>query len=150
MMELNHTEQMALFEGLMDAEYRKLKPQFPRCRFKKELFPEGIYLHIQNGRRHCDVEVGTGIHINCWRNERYGRDDDLCSWSYNPPKDDQVAELSRYLQEVHFPCWNSRSAALMSCFQPSGSNRLCGHDTCSAVWWSRLRRGRRFHPDRRE
>ena len=86
MMELNHTEQMALFEGLMDAEYRKLKPQFPRCRFKKELFPEGIYLHIQNGRRHCD-----------------GRDDDLCSWSYNPPKDDQVAELSRYLQEVHFP-----------------------------------------------
>ena len=103
MMELNHTEQMALFEGLMDAEYRKLKPQFPRCRFKKELFPEGIYLHIQNGRRHCDVEVGTGIHINCWRNERYGRDDDLCSWSYNPPKDDQVAELSRYLQEVHFP-----------------------------------------------
>ena len=86
-----------------NAEYRKLKPQFPRCRFKKEFFPEGIYLHIQNGRRHCDVEVGTGIHINCWRNERYGRDDDLCSWSYNPPKDDQVAELSRYLQEVHFP-----------------------------------------------
>ena len=69
----------------------------------KEFFPEGIYLHIQNGRRHCDVEVGTGIHINCWRNERYGRDDDLCSWSYNPPKDDQVTELSRYLQEVHFP-----------------------------------------------
>ena len=103
MMELNHTEQMALFEGLMDAEYRKLKPQFPRCRFKKEFFPEGIYLHIQNGRRHCDVEVGTGIHINCWRNERYGRDDDLCSWSYNPPKDNQVMELSRYLQEVHFP-----------------------------------------------
>ena len=65
MMELNHAEQMALFEGLMDAEYRKLKPQFPRCRFRKEFFPEGIYLHIQNGRRHCDVEVGTGIHINC-------------------------------------------------------------------------------------
>ena len=103
MMELNHAEQMALFEGLMDAEYRKLKPQFPRCRFKKDFFPEGIYLHIQNGRRHCDVEVGTGIHINCWRNERYGRDDDLYSCSYNPPKDNQVMELARYLQEVPFP-----------------------------------------------
>ena len=45
MMELNHTEQMALFEGLMDAEYRKLKPQFPRCRFKKELFPEDLSAH---------------------------------------------------------------------------------------------------------
>ena len=41
MMELNHTEQMALFEGLMDLEYQ-LKPQFPRCRFKEELFPEGF------------------------------------------------------------------------------------------------------------
>lgn len=26
----------------------------------------------------------------------------------------------------------------------------CGGNTCSAVWWFRLRRGRRFHPDRRE
>ena len=26
----------------------------------------------------------------------------------------------------------------------------CGGNTCSVVWWSRLRRGRRFHPDRRE
>ena len=69
----------------------------------RSFFPEGIYLHIQNGRRHCDVEVGTGIHINCWRNERYGRDDDLYSCSYNPPKDNQVMELARYLQEVHFP-----------------------------------------------
>lgn len=112
MMELNHTEQMALFEGLMDAEYRKLKPQFPRCRIKKEFFPEGIYLHIQSGRRHCDVEVGTGIHINCWRNERYGRDDDLCSWSYNPPKDNQVMELARYLQEVHFPPAGTAGAPL--------------------------------------
>ena len=25
MMELNHAEQMALFEGLMDAEYRRLR-----------------------------------------------------------------------------------------------------------------------------
>ena len=76
-MELTHVEQMALFEGLMDAEYRKLKPLFPRCRLKKALFTGGIYFHIQNGRRHCEVEVGTGVHINCWRNERYGRDDDL-------------------------------------------------------------------------
>ena len=42
MMELNQTEQTALFEGLMDAEYRKLKPKFPRCRFQKGLCPEGL------------------------------------------------------------------------------------------------------------
>lgn len=102
-MELTHVEQMALFEGLMDAEYRKLKPLFPRCRLKKALFTEGIYFHIQNGRRHCEVEVGTSVHINCWRNERYGRDDDLYHCSYNPPQEGQVMELARYLQEVHFP-----------------------------------------------
>lgn len=45
-MELTHVEQMALFEGLMDAEYRKLKPLFPRCRLKKALFTGGIYFHI--------------------------------------------------------------------------------------------------------
>ena len=69
----------------------------------RKSFSRKGFLHIQNGRRHCDVEVGTGIHINCWRNERYGRDDDLYSCSYNPPKDNQVMELARYLQEVHFP-----------------------------------------------
>ena len=42
MMELNHAEQMALFEGLMDAEYRKLKRQFPRCRVRKEFLPVGL------------------------------------------------------------------------------------------------------------
>ena len=112
MMELNHAEQMALFEGLMDAEYRKLKPQFPRCRFRKEFFPEGIYLHIQNGRRHCDVEVGTGIHINCWRNERYGRDDDLYSCSYNPPKDNQVMELAPVSARGSFPPAGTAGAPL--------------------------------------
>ena len=127
MMELNHTEQMALFEGLMDAEYRKLKPQFPRCRIKKEFFPEGIYLHIQNGRRHCDVEVGTGIHINCWRNERYGRDDDLCSWSVGAIIRRRTIRWQSFpgiCKRFISPCWNSRSAAPMSCSQPSGSNRL--------------------------
>lgn len=102
-MELNQTEKMALFEGLMDAEYRKLKPEFPRCRFRKEFSPEGLYLHIQNGRRHCEVGVGTNIYIHCWRNERYGRDDDLFSGNYIPSQDGQAMELSRYLQKVPFP-----------------------------------------------
>lgn len=103
MMELNQTEQTALFEGLMDAEYRKLKPEFPRCRFQKELCPEGLCLHIQNGRRHCEVGAGTRMYIHCWRNERYGVDDDLFTGSYVPPQDGQAMELSRYLQEVCFP-----------------------------------------------
>lgn len=115
-MELTHVEQMALFEGLMDAEYRKLKPLFPRCRLKKALFTEGIYFHIQNGRRHCEVEVGTDVHINCWRNERYGRDDDLYHCSYNPPQEGQVMELARYLQEVHFPLLEQPDKTSMELF----------------------------------
>lgn len=42
MMELTHVEQMALFEGLLDAEYRKLRPLFPRCRFKKHFSRRGF------------------------------------------------------------------------------------------------------------
>ena len=115
-MELTHVEQMALFEGLLDAEYRKLKPLFPRCRFKKEFFSEGISFHIQNGRRHCDVEVGNGIRMNCWRNERYGRDDDLCSYGCNPPQEGQVMDLARYLQKVYFPLLEQPDKTSMELF----------------------------------
>ena len=150
MMELNHTEQMALFEGLMDAEYRKLKPQFPRCRFKKEFSRKGFI---------CTSRTAGGTVM--WRSA-------LASTSTAGGMSGMAGTMTcavgaiirrRTIRWQSFPgickrfispCWNSRSAALMSCFQPSGSNRLCGHDTCSAVWWSRLRRGRRFHPDRRE
>ena len=103
-MELTHVEQMALFEGLMDAEYRKLKPLFPRCRLKKALFTGGIYFHIQNGRRHCEVEVGTIAATILPRKDR--------SWS-----------LPGICKKFISPYWNSRTKPRWSCFLKYGIKR---------------------------
>ena len=104
MMELNHAEQVALFEGLMECGNTESSSRCSRDAGLRKSFSRWDL------SAHPERQAGTVM----WRSalaststaggmSGMARDDDLCSWSYNPPKDDQVAELSRYLQEFHFP-----------------------------------------------
>ncbi|XBX07683.1 hypothetical protein QMP26_05860 [Enterocloster clostridioformis] len=102
-MEFTQAEITALFEGLMLAEQRKLKPLFPRCRFKTEVYDDAVILHASNGRRKCKVTITKTILMECWRNERYGLDDSLCDGTYTVMTDEDVIQLARYLQKVYFP-----------------------------------------------
>lgn len=102
-MNFTQTEVIALFEGLMTAEHRKLKAQFPRCRLQKEPTEEGMILRAANGRRKCEIVIGDKIELSSWRNERYGVDDYLSSWTYPAYSDEEVLELARYVQTVYFP-----------------------------------------------
>ena len=105
-MELTHVEQMALFEGLMDAEYRKLKPLFPRCRLKKALFTGGIYFHIQNGG--MSGMDGTMI----------------CTIAATIlPRKDRSWSLPGICKKFISPYWNSRTKPRWSCFLKYGIKR---------------------------
>lgn len=96
-------EVMALFEGLMIAEHRKLKEKFMRCRLHREITDTSIVLEIQNGRRRCKVSVSDTVDLSCWRNERYGLDDYLSSWSSPGYLFEDVLSLSQTIQEIYFP-----------------------------------------------
>ena len=103
-MEFTKIEVMALFEGLMTAEHRKLKETFPRCRLRRETTDSGITLELQNGRRRCEVKISEKqLDVNCWRNERYGVDDYHSSWSNCVGLPEDVMSLAQTMQELYFP-----------------------------------------------
>ena len=102
-MEITKNQAIALFEGLMIAEHRKLKEKFPRCRLRREIADAGMTLEIQNGRRRCEVSVSEKLDVTCWRNERYGVDDYHSSWTYCIDLLEDVLSLAQELQEFYFP-----------------------------------------------
>lgn len=115
-MNFTQTEVIALMEGLMTAEHRKLKKQFPRCRLQKEFTDRGIVLRAGNGRRKCEVVIGNKIELSCWRSERYGVDDYLSSWSYSDYDAEEVLELARHIQTIYFPLLEQPDKTSMDLF----------------------------------
>ena len=122
-MELTHVEQMALFEGLMDAEYRKLKPLFPRCRLKKAL-SQGASISIS---RMADAIVK-------WRSEpaftstaggMSGMDGTMiCTIAATIlPRKDRSWSLPGICKKFISPYWNSRTKPRWSCFLKYGIKR---------------------------
>ena len=45
-MELSQRETIALFEGLMESELRKMRQLYPRCRIEREYGEDGIFYKV--------------------------------------------------------------------------------------------------------
>ena len=119
-MELTHVEQMALFEGLMDAEYRKLK----RVVVSKRRFSQGASISIS---RMADAIVK-------WRSEpaftstaggMSGMDGTMiCTIAATIlPRKDRSWSLPGICKKFISPYWNSRTKPRWSCFLKYGIKR---------------------------
>lgn len=110
---LTTQEVIALFEGLMRAEERRLRAKYPRCcRFRWEIAEESLHLEISVRKRKFELYVGDKIDIVAWYNCRScGVDDYISDFSYLHYTDEEVWTLARLLQTRYFPILENPEAS---------------------------------------
>ena len=103
-MELSRRETVALFEGLMEAELRKMRRMYPRCRIERDLGEEEIYYTVRIGKRRFTLFVGASIELTLisMRN-KHEYEDYTCDGATTCYTDEEAAHCKELLQSYYFP-----------------------------------------------
>ena len=104
-MEVSVHEIVALFEGLLNAEERRLRSKYPRnCRFKWEIEEDSLHVQISVRKRKFELYVGDQIDMVAWYNSRScGVDDYISDFTNLGCTDGNVLQLVRLMQARYFP-----------------------------------------------
>lgn len=98
-------EVVALFEGLVQAEERRLRAKYQYGgRFKWEIGEEELHIQFVIRKRKFELYVGSMIDAVLWYDKRScGVDDYISDCSSTPYTNEDVLRLARLLQSRYFP-----------------------------------------------
>lgn len=103
-MELSQRETIALFEGLMESELRKMRQLYPRCRIEREYGEDEIFYKVGIGKRRFTLSVGASIDISLMSmRNKHEYEDYVCDGATTCYTDEEASHCKDLLQSYYFP-----------------------------------------------
>ena len=114
---VSRSEVVALFEGLMEAECRKLKRLFPQCRIKRDNGEGEIFYKVSILDRRFKMYVGKSISFTIWTKDDHDECDDYTSdFTSVDFTEDEAEKFVDLLKTRYFPLLENPRLSSMDMF----------------------------------